>query len=79
MRYSGAAPTDSGGHPILAYSTGARCADPGWVVVSLAGSDGRLHMPPPHAAVLTPHSLYRGITPPLIGVTPIFAISFWVS
>lgn len=24
-------------------------------------------------------SMYRGITPPLVGVTPIFAISFWVS
>lgn len=24
------------------------------------------------------HSLYRGMGPPLVGVTPIFAISFWV-
>jgi hypothetical protein len=24
-------------------------------------------------------SMFRGITPPLVGVTPIFAISFWVS
>ena len=24
-------------------------------------------------------SLYRGVVPPLLGVTPIFAVSFWVS
>jgi hypothetical protein len=28
--------------------------------------------------VLTFGSMYRGISPPLLGVTPIFAISFWV-
>lgn len=27
---------------------------------------------------LTPQSLYRGVVPPLLGVTPIFAVSFWV-
>jgi solute carrier family 25 carnitine/acylcarnitine transporter 20/29 len=26
---------------------------------------------------LTPRSLYRGVIPPLLGVTPIFAVSFW--
>lgn len=25
-----------------------------------------------------PHRLYRGMVPPLLGVTPIFAVSFWV-
>lgn len=25
------------------------------------------------------HSLYRGVVPPLLGVTPMFAVSFWVS
>lgn len=25
-----------------------------------------------------PTGLYRGVVPPLLGVTPIFALSFWV-
>ncbi len=33
---------------------------------------------PRAAASLTPR-LYRGISPPLLGVTPLFAVSFWVS
>jgi hypothetical protein len=28
---------------------------------------------------LSTNSLYRGMVPPLLGVTPIFAMSFWAS
>lgn len=32
-----------------------------------------------HSKVVTTiYSLYRGVVPPLLGVTPIFAVSFWV-
>ncbi|KAJ6519671.1 hypothetical protein C8R45DRAFT_754452, partial [Mycena sanguinolenta] len=30
-----------------------------------------------HSALTVTHRLYRGMLPPLLGITPIFAISFW--
>lgn len=43
-------------------------------------ASGSLGAEPMHSSDLADaSSLYRGITPPLLGVTPIFAISFWVS
>ena len=42
---------------------------------------GPLGMPDPIAICLGSYdtrSLYRGVVPPLLGVTPIFAVSFWV-
>lgn len=39
-------------------------------------------MVPPHKAghrrANGHYSLYRGVVPPLLGVTPMFAVSFWV-
>ena len=32
-----------------------------------------------HAECGAINRLYRGMVPPLLGVTPIFAVSFWVS
>lgn len=47
----------------------ARDGIPGYVFVEMTRSD--LILP-------CPNSMYRGMVPPLLGVTPIFAVSFWV-
>ena len=59
------------GHPFDLTKTRLQTAAPGTytggldVVKNLLARDG-------------PAGLYRGVVPPLLGVTPIFAISFWV-
>lgn len=60
------------GHPFDLTKTRLQTANPGTytggldVVKKTLARDG-------------PAGLYRGVVPPLLGVTPIFAISFWVS
>lgn len=42
--------------------------------------EGMSHLRNPgRRKLMVPYSLYRGVVPPLLGVTPMFAISFWVS
>ena len=82
----------SAGHPFDLTKTRLQTAAPGTytgamdVVRKALARDGMtgcvpsscLLLPGIHSGIFLIYSLYRGVVPPLLGVTPIFAVSFWV-
>ena len=59
------------GHPFDLIKTRLQTAAPGTYT-------GALDVVKKTLARDGPTGLYRGVVPPLLGVTPIFALSFWV-
>ena len=62
---------DPPGHPFDLIKTRLQTAAPGTYT-------GALDVVKRTLARDGPAGLYRGVVPPLLGVTPIFALSFWV-